>query len=264
MKGQGRILLGLAAMLGLSAGCFAEDLREIDLTGSVKVPVELAGTSRDLGIVFVGVYAEANDEALGYTYPFMGPVVGSSEWGNSYPYGGTTVGRYSFPCVMEGKCRVITGRYPDLRSVMEMLELGQNEEPPWTDEDYWDVCQEYFGYSEPGELEFTGVDRLNFHEEDGYWVADWKIWHVDPQDDAGARPVLWAFVDNGMQSCNPDGGASNRGSGAYFREGAVFEDVLNMPGKYITAGDLHSSVPTSLEVGMRDGYEIVVDSVSEG
>ncbi len=258
------LLLALALVAPTLTGCWSEELREIDLTGTVRVPLEFAESAEDLGVVFVGVYASADDRTLGYTYPFMGPVVGSNTWGDSYPYGGTTVGSYSFPCVKEGKCRMVTGRYPDLDAVLDGLELGQGEVPPWDDEAYWDVCREYFGYTMVEELDFIGVDRLDFHEEDGDYVADWKIWHVDPHDDADGRPVLWAFVDNGMQSCNTDGGPSNRDDGPWFREGEVYPDVLNMPGKYFTPGDLYTTTPTALVVDQRDGYEIVVDALYEG
>jgi len=258
------ILGGTMALLCAAAGCWQEELRQADITGVVKIPVEMVTSSQELGIVFVGLYADASDEVLGFTYPFMGPVVGSNDWGDSYPYGGTTVGGYAFPCVIEGKCRMVTGRYPDLDAVIDALQIGQGEDPPWDAEAYWDVCQEYFGYTEPEELEFVGVDRLAFYEQDGYYVADWKMWHVDPQDDADARPVLWAFEDAGLQSCNPDSGPSNRLGSPFFYEGEVFEDVLNMPGKYLTPGDRLSSAPTPLEVEKRDGYEIVLDTVFEG
>ncbi len=256
--------LVVAAVL-LLPGCWDEELREIDLTGTVRIPVELVeGGSSTLGAVYIGVYAAADDDTLGFTYPFMGPVIGDQSWGNSYPYGGTSVGDYAFPCVQEGKCRMVTGRYSDLDQVIDALGLGQAEDPPWDSEALWDICRDYFGYTRVEELEFAGIDRLDFREEDGFFVADWKVWHVDPQDDAEGRPVLWAFVDNGRTSCNPDGGASNRGDGPWFREGEVFPDVLNMPGKYMTAGDLYSTAATELVVGERDGYEVVVDGWFEG
>ena len=258
-----RTTLLLIALMALP-GCWQENLREIDLTGTVHVPLELADSSADLGVIFVGLYADADESTLGFTYPFMGPVVGSNSWGDSYPYGGTTVGTYAFPCVVEGKCEVITGRYGDLDDVLDAVGIGQLSDPPWSDEDYWDACQDYFGYTTPEELEFVGVDNLDFYEADGAWVADFKIWHVDPQDDAPARPKLWAFVDNGKQSCNPDGGTSNRTDGPWFREGDIFPDVLNMPGKYLTPGDLYSGTPTSLELDTREGYAIVIDSLYEG
>ncbi len=256
------ILAGLlgAALLAAPA-CFEEELREVDLTGVVKVPVELAGRSADLGAVYLGVYAAADRDTLGFTYPFMGPVVGSNTWGDSYPYGGTTVGHFAFPCLREGKCQVVTGRYRDLDDVLDTFGFGANADPPWDAEIYWDVCREYFGYTDPLELEFIGDERLSFREEDGYYVADWKIWHVDPHDDADSRPVIWAFVDNGDQTCNPDGGASNRQDGPYFREGEGYPDVLNMPGKYLVDGDLYSGEATALQIGVRDGYEVVVDRV---
>ncbi len=260
------LLLAAAAALTCGSGCFDEGLREIDLTGTVRIPLDVAPpSSAALGPVYIGVYASADEQTLGFTYPFMGPVVGSNTWGDSYPYGGTSVGTIAFPCVIEGKCRCVTGRYGDLDDVIDALGIGQGETPPWTAEDYWDECREYFGYTDVEELEFIGQDRLDFHEEDGFFVASWTIWHVDPQDDAPNRPVLWAFVDNGMQSCNPDGGASNRHPDDYlFREGAVFPDVLNMPGKYLAVGDLFSSEPRELAAGVHDGYDIVIDAVYEG
>jgi hypothetical protein len=251
----------LAVSVLLTAGCFQEDLREVDLTGTLRIPIEFATRSADLGAVYIGVYAAADATTLGFTYPFMGPVVGSNSWGDSYPYGGTSVGHFSFPCVVEGKCNVVTGRYADIDDVLDTYGFGANEEPPWDAEAYWDVCREYYGFTQLDELQFVGADRLDFWEQDGFYVAHWKIWHVDPQDDAAGRPVLWAFVDNGHQTCNPDGGTSNRQDGPYFREGEVFPDVLNMPGKYLINGDLYSGEPVSLEVDKRDGYDVVVDQV---
>ncbi len=255
----------VVASILVAPACWDEELREIDLTGTVKIPVELVpGGASTLGIAYLGVYAAADSDTLGFSYPFMGPVIGDQSWGNSYPYGGTSVGNYAYPCVREGKCRMVTGRYSDLDQVIDALALGQAEDPPWDDEALWDICRDYFGYTDPTELEFVGIDRLDFREEDGFFVADWKVWHVDPQDDAEGRPVLWAYVDNGMETCNPDGGASNRGDGPWFREGEVFPDVLNMPGKYLTAGDLITTTATDLVIDQRDGYEVVVDGLFEG
>jgi len=274
-----RLLLGLTVAL-LPAGCYEEPIREVDLVGTVRIPTSLAPESRDLGVVYVGVFPGFSDDVLGYPYPEMGPVVGGQRLGDTYPYGGTTVGSYAYACYQNLKCQVITGRHADLEDIICRFGLTAEEGGACTctegdgddqaiDEgsgclsvdQFWDDCSWYYGYTSIDELNFVGGDLLGFTlVEDGgesYWEAEYRVWHVVPF--VGA--VVYAFVDNDRTSCNPEDGAVNRryaiDGGQFFYEGTHFSDVLNYPDKYLGPGDLLSSQPAVLD-------QALVDSAAQG
>ncbi len=75
-----RALVALATAL-LMAGCFNELLPEQNLSGTVVVPGDLIEDSRDIGMVYMGVFEGWDPEQLGYSYPATGPRVGDNPLG---------------------------------------------------------------------------------------------------------------------------------------------------------------------------------------
>ena len=143
--------IGFSALL-LSGCSFDEGLRERDLTGLVRIPVE-ALTSMELvdtdgtplmqdgftldadgnpvlditeqygliGPVYLGGFPSVEDGHYEYPHPEMGPVLDPDRPGNTYPYGGTTLGRFDYACYEQLRCKVVTGRYDSFQSIIDFF-----------------------------------------------------------------------------------------------------------------------------------------------
>ena len=262
MSSRRRLSLPLGIALGL-AGCFAEDLPEQDLAGTVVVPRSVADDPRTIGMIYLGIFEAWNPEQLGYSYPATGPRVGDNPLGDTQPYGGTSVGQYAYPCLRALRCDVITGRYASIEDLLAVHPVTKGDGDLMNVEEFYDQCQWYYGWNSIEEFSFLGTEQLDFTENaEGDWEAEFLAWHT--QVPAGA--VVWGFVDNDFTSCSVDTGSVNRrqgDDGQYFREGSNFPDILNFPDKYITAGDVVSAAPEVIEEGRTDGYRLLLDEVLE-
>jgi len=260
MSGKRALALGAAALL---TGCFTEELPQGNITGTVVIPGELAADIRDIGQVYVGLFEGFDPFQLGYPYPKTGPRVGDNPIGDALPYGGTTIGTYSYACYRPLNCQVLSGRFDSLQSIIEYLPVELDSGDNATQEDLFDQCSWYYGWNGLAEFNFIGDAQLDFNKNaDGDWEADFQAWNTE----APAGAIFWAFVDNDFTTCNIDQGVINRRreeDGNFFREGTNFVDVLNFPDKYITPGDLISETPVTLEEGVRDGYRITLDYVKD-
>lgn len=254
-----RVLAALVAAL-LVAGCFDEQLPERNLTGTVVVPSAMVEDSRDIGMVYLGIFEGWDPEQLGYSYPATGPRVGDNPLGDTQPYGGSTVGEYAYPCLRALRCNVITGRYTTIPDLLDKNPVTKEDGELMNQEEFYDQCQWYFGWNEVSEFTFLG-DEVDFHENaEGDWEAEFLAWHT--QIPAGS--ILWGFVDSDFTSCSIDTGSINRrrgDDGQFFREGSNFPDVLNFPDKYITDGDLVSSQVATIVADQADGYELRLDEM---
>lgn len=247
------------ALLALAlGGCFDEALPEEDLRGQVVLPASLGMTPQQAGMIYVGVFEGFDADALGFPYPTTGPRIGDQSYGDALPYGGTTVGAYTFACYHALACEVQTGRYLDIADFLAHHEVAVDGEPV-TEEGFFDHCAWYFGWNELSEFLFLGQDRLDFQEgEGGDWTAEFEVLHSQLPDGA----IVWGFMDNDATSCSTQTGLANRRQsedGQFWREGSNFNDVLNFPAKYITSGDLLVSEPAVLEGGRTEGYSIAFD-----
>ena len=74
-----------------------------------------------LGPVYLGVFPSVEDGHFEYPHPEMGPVVDETLPGNTYPYGGTTVGRFDYACYEQLRCKVVTGRYKDYSEIIDFF-----------------------------------------------------------------------------------------------------------------------------------------------
>ncbi len=256
-----RSLVALATAL-LVAGCFNEQLPEQNLSGTIVVPADLAEDSRDIGMVYMGVFEGWDPEQLGYSYPATGPRVGDNPLGDTQPYGGSTIGEYAFPCMRALRCDVITGRYTTIEDLLDANPVTKEDGELMSTEEFYDQCQWYYGWNGVEEFTFLGEDVDFARNDDGDWEAEFLAWHT--QIPAGS--ILWGFVDNDFTSCSVDQGSINRrrsDDGQFFREGSNFPDILNFPDKYITGGDLVSSQVATIVADQADGYELRLDEVTD-
>ena len=255
------LVAGVASLF--AAGCFVEDLPEENLGGVVVVPAAEIEDARDIGVVYLGVYEGYDAQQLGYPYPTTGPKVGDNPIGDALPYGGTSVGSYTFGCYQALRCNVLTGRYATLAELLEKNPVENADGEEITEEELYDQCQWYYGWNSIEEFSFIGDAQLDFQKnDDGDWEAPFRIIHS--RLPGGAR--IYAFTDNDFTSCTEDDGSINRrrgDDGLFFREGTNFADILNFPDKYITGGDLLSSDPATIVDGEREGYRVVVDYLKE-
>lgn len=260
--------------LYLLAGCSnPETVLEGDVVAKVVIPKEAAtrtvvkaveaddGTItyetreetdvRLLGPVYVGAYGELDTVSFDYVHPAMGPVL-SGAYGDTFPYGGATVGRLDFACYEAVACQVTTGRFANYD---ELLDYFKNSLGKPVLDDYGvevtsgDVmeqwCYRYFEATSEAEMSFIGEDKLSFTEEGDNFVADVVLAHTTRMD--GLK--LWAFMDaaeivadkidiNGsFTTCDAASGREVTGYGASFREGGSYFDVLNTPSTYVQYGD---------------------------
>lgn len=270
-------LLGLA-----SIGCaFEENLPEVDIAGKIIVPKEAATRTleiddveteltdiRFLGPVWLGAYPSVGETYFPYPHPEMGPVIDDDYPGNTYPYGGGSVGRFDFACFEEVACKVTTGRFESFEKIIEYF--SWSDDPvidPYgvlvTDPKYYEqYCLDYYYNTELTEFGFLAIEEdesgelvsdLDFeqitadHEladyggEDrvGDFVADFHMNHVVWLEGM----TLWGYIDNPSQeltfsTCNEDlyGNARNDYN-LYFNAGGHHHDIINYPSLYIMEGD---------------------------
>jgi len=258
----------MLALLALPlVGCsFQENLPEKDFVGKVIIPGAAAtrqpinpdGTLGDpvkdvrfLGPVYLGAFSSMDNEAFTYPHPAMGPVVSAGYPGNTFPYGGTTVGRLDFGCFESIKCRVTTGRYSDFDGLIDYFESFLND--PVVDEDgnavsdantLRQACYERLDITSDSELAFLG--DLDFTENaDGDFEASFSLAHTLYVENM----VVWGWMDapritsaagdvDGMySSCDTNTGRAWNEYDESFEQGRAHPDLLTFPSLYIFEDD---------------------------
>lgn len=272
-----RTLPLLLLALGAAACGFEEDLPEVDFSGRVIVPKEAATKTieidgveteltdvRFLGPVFLGAYPSVTTSDFAYPHPEMGPIIDPAYPGDTYPYGGTSIGRFDFACFEAVACKVTTGRFESFEKIIEYFS--------WSDEPvvdpfgntvesadyYMQYCLDYYYNTELTEFGFLAiaedgdgdlVPSLDFvqitadHElaadYEGDFVAEFTMRHAVYTEGMS----IWGFIDNPSQdftfsTCNDDvyGNARNDYN-LYFNAGGHHHDILNYPSLYINHGD---------------------------
>jgi hypothetical protein len=282
-------------LAGLVMGCeFQEVLQEQDLKGTVRIPKEaldltliddegvervISGDIRMLGPVYLGAFPSVEEGHYAFQHPEMGPILDADYPGDTYPYGGTSVGRFDFGCYEQLVCKVVTGRYESyddvldfFRDVVEDEVKGSNNEPVGSGMEYRERCYESQDVTSNNEIAFVDDDPYEdvkpyfkpYFEEDGDdWVADVVIPHTLVETDM----KLWGWVD--MPSPKFKFVTCDEAAGDYFYEyseqyyqGASFPDVLNYPGLYIDDGDWVVDNAPSVTVkknGSVDDFELTLD-----
>ncbi len=267
----------LLLALGASACGFEENLPEVDISGRVIIPkeaatkvVEIDGVEteltdiRFLGPVFLGAYPSVRTLDFPYPHPEMGPVIDVAYPGDTYPYGGTSIGRFDFACFEEVACKVTTGRFESFEKIIEYFSwsddpvidpFGNLVESP----DYYEqYCLDYYYFTELVEFGFLAIEEdeagelipaLDFeqitadHElaadYEGDFVGSFTMRHTVWTEGM----AIWGFIDNPsldftFSTCNDDlyGNARNDYN-LSFSAGGHHHDILNYPSLYINEGD---------------------------
>lgn len=276
-------------LIGLSyGGCaYEENLNEKDLTGLVRIPVEAleslqlidsdgtptmdGGFTVDengapilditdqmglLGPVYLGAFPSVQEGDYAYPHPEMGPILDADRPGDTYPYGGTTVGRFDYACYEQLRCKVVTGRYTDYGEIIDFFADVVQEPivaPDGSEVTSPDAYQEHcFGteyVTTNDELSFVDDDpqedvlpyfkpyfRLN--DDGDFYIADVTIPHTVVVDEM----ELWGWVD--MPSARYNFSTCDESEGDYhyryteqYYKGSSYPDILNYPGQYIDEGD---------------------------
>jgi hypothetical protein len=262
-------------LLGLVGCAFDEDLPEVDIAGTVVIPraaatrtfiddkgVETEVTDiRFLGPVYLGAYPSVGPY-FDYPHPEMGPIVDPSRPGDTYPYGGTTVGRFDFACLEDTACRIVTGRFTSFQQIIDYFRdyvkepLANEFGVEVTDEEYYEqYCFDYFYDTSYTELAFLAVEEnggLDFTEnDDGDFVGQFDMKAVTWME--GMQ--LWGWIDNPSNdftfaTCDPNlyGQARYEYSqtSASFQAGGGYYDVLNFPSLYISDEDWVVGTPFTM------------------
>jgi hypothetical protein len=268
-------------------GCAYEEtaLEHVDIAGTVKIPKEalnievidnddnvyiIEGDIRTLGPVYLGVFPGVQEGAYAYTSPETGPVLSATEDGDTYPYGGTTVGRMEFGCYEQLVCKMVTGRFTSFDDVLDFHAnvlhepiLNQQGLPVGSAEEYRETCYDVNNYATDFEVDFIKEGRLDFKEDGDYLVADVEILHTYFKEGMS----IWGWVD--MPSRTFDFSTCDAGQGTpvnfydqQYTRGANYSNLLNQPGKYIQGGDWVADEIPTIE-SADDKFEVVLGFKNE-
>jgi len=285
---------GLLMGLALSAGCYDEGLVIRDLVGEVRLPKEAAtfeftrpalddngdpitepGSGdpvfeteevtdvRLIGPVYIGLYASVREDLFSYPYPETGPVTGAVTVGDTYPYGGTTIGDFRYACYEFFQCKMVSGRYASFEGILEWWNdvVGDPVVDAGGDvvevaDAFRDTCYQLRRWTSDAEARLTVTsDRngdgeldagdLDFVEDGDEFVAEFTI--IDAEYFEGM--TAWAFMERPEpgsftydSTCNAQLGYQEFTYDQNWRAGTQFQDVLNRPANYTETGDWVSSV----------------------
>jgi hypothetical protein len=271
------------AIVALLSGCtpWDEGLVIEDMTGTVVIPRDAATRSiynaetkisedvtdvRLIGTVYLGLYpavlSEDGERPFAYPHPEMGPIIDQGIPGDTYPYGGTSVGDYRFACVESLACKLSTGRFVDYDAIIDWFANFVND--PVKDASGEEVtsgawlqsaCYESLNVTEDAEVRITAYDDrngdgaidagdLDFVENAaGDFVGSFTLWQQEYIDGFS----LWGFMDtpsavtSTFTTCNMEEGFNFNEYNADFKAGAMFGDILNHPSLYLEGGDYVAS-----------------------
>ena len=265
----------LPTLLSLFACSNTEVVLEGEISGKLVIPKEAATRTvvaaedpdgdgeyeyvereetdvRLLGPVYLGAYSGIDDVSFSYPHPKMGPVITSDLRGDTFPYGGATVGRLDFACYEAVACRISTGRFSNYDDILDYFRnsLGKPVVDSYgrevlTGETFQQWCYEYFDATSDNEMAFVGEDNLSFVEDGANFVAEFTLNHTSRIEGM----VVWGFMDapelgttavdvNGaFTTCDDEGGRLVTEYVSNFAEGKSEYYILNQPSTYIQAGD---------------------------
>lgn len=278
-----RTLLTLA-LVPLAAACtYQEGLEIHDLQGKVVLP-EAAGTRttqsgnlieddvRLIGPVYLGLYPSVQSGTREYPYPEIGPSFQTGVPGDTYPYGGTTVGDLRYACFEFLTCKVISGRYVDFDDLVQWF--NEELETPIVDafgnevtngEYFRQTCFDLLEYTSDEEIRITATEDVNgdgkideldldfVQRNDGKFEADFTIY----QQEWFEGFSMWGWMDAPSETnfrfstCDPDDGFFLNEYNEEYYGGRQFRELLNFPSNYIGPGDW---VPAAEPGGDNDPY----------
>lgn len=256
----------LLLMAGLSVACtYQEDaLSHVDLTGTVRIPKHATQLTlvdddfnerqiddpRSIGPVYLGVFSGVEQSNYGYTHPEIGPVVNDEINGNTYPYGGTTVGRFAWGCYRELRCKLVSGRFVDYADVLtyfsDVLDdpILNEELSAVGPEEYKERCYEVLDVTSDAELDFITAgkespdNKPDFEDKGDYYEAEVTI----PHTLFSKGVAVWGWVD--MPSTKYKFATCEEEDGDYiyyydeeYYLGTNTSFALNYPDDWIDDGD---------------------------
>lgn len=298
----------------LTGGCaYEEGLLVQNLKGTVRVPKE--ATTRTIaradgseetippdvkliGPVYLGLYPSVFEAGVieRYPHPEVGPQYIENVPGNTYPYGGTTVGDFRFPCLDFLNCKLTSGRFLDYQEIVDWFAYL---EQPVVDAagaevasgDYIrQTCYDLLNVTSDDEVRLTAfadrdnsgaIDRqdLDFVDAGDFWEAEFTIWQQElfwDKDQADCTPgvsekeggckgfSLWGWMDAPsdvsyqFSTCEPGEGFLVNEYNSEIFSGRPYLDVLNFPATYISDGDYTAS-EGFVWYDIHDEPEIVLD-----
>jgi len=272
-----------------STGCaYDEDLVIANIQGTVVIPraaatrtfIDEEGVSSELtdvrliGPVYLGLFPSVlpPNSGASYSHPEVGPIYKEDVPGDTYPYGGTTVGDLKFGCFEFLTCKIVSGRYVDFDAMaswfadtLQQPILDANGAPVTNGEYVRQTCFDLLEVTSDEELLLTATEDRNddekineldldfyenkdgdfeatfrFIQQDWYWDQNQKDCEVG-KDCTGFS--LWGWMDapstisNVYQTCDPAQGYEEQTYNNDYAGGRPHANVLNAPSSYIGKGD---------------------------
>ena len=256
---MGKILTLVVPALGVLAGCYQENLPLADLHGVVRIPkdaqaVTLSDTEtgtdkviedpRAFGPVYIGAFPSVKTGDFSYSHPEMGPILDDALPGNTYPYGGSTVGRFDWACYQSLVCKISTGRFESFDDIIDYFNnqvgspiLDNDSQEVTSAEAFRERCYDTMYLTSDDELAFLN-HGVNFEDKGDYFEASAEMLHTKYVEGM----ALWGWMDmpsktNTFLTCDDtDGWYYSRYAENYYT-GTSHYDVLNYPSLYIDLGD---------------------------
>lgn len=247
-------------MLGLLVGCgYDENLPSADLTGVVRLPKEalditlsdpltgepmVINDMRGLGPVYLGAFPSVSEGYFDYPHPEMGPIIDKDQVGDTYPYGGTSVGRFDWACYQTLVCKVVTGRYQSYEEIIDFFTnvlnapiTGPSGEEITDPEIFQERCYDAYYITSDDELSFLN-DANDFVDKGDYIEAEVTIPHVNWVEGM----ALWGWMDMpsyefNFATCDSEGGQLYTRYAESFYQGTNRTGLLNSPSDFIDSGD---------------------------
>lgn len=265
-------------LLLVLAGCYSEGIQSETLRGTLVVPREAAtrtinvlnpdGSSSSetmtdvgfLGPVYIGLYAAVLENIETYPHPERGPAFSgvSAGKGDTYPYGGTTIGDIRYACYEALQCKLTSGRFETFDDIVAFYDMVGF---PITDaignevvsgEQMRETCFELFEVQSDAEMRLTWIDKDADGEPDPDFVenadGDFEASFEMLQQEFYPGMAVWAYLDNPfatnfeLNTCNKGNGYNEFTYNRRFQAGLQQADTLNAPHKYITEEDWVTSM----------------------
>lgn len=289
------------AALALVAGCYYDEGLDIDnIHGTVVLPeaaaqrtIVIDGTNtlvtdvRLIGPVILGLYPDISESQFAYPHPVTGPAFSQDSAGDTFPYGGTTIGDIRFACMQALTCKVTSGRFSSYDNIVDWFNMvgtpleDSSGNPVTTGEYLRQTCfqileavaDEDVRLVPPDQNDDGAVDGadLDFvQRNDGMWEADFTVWQQEMFGDVstGAGFKLWGWMDSpnfgtyDFKTCDRSNGFQQQEYNQQFAGGRQFRDLLNHPSNYIEIGDWVSGAAVEI-TSLEQQPELQIDFVVE-
>lgn len=281
-------LPSLALLASAVPGCsWDEGVIIENMTGTVVLPPEAATRdfldangqvvtitdTRNIGPVYLGLYGSVKEGIEAYPYPEVGPQFTDGVAGDTYPYGGTTIGDIRYACEEFLACKFVSGRYATMDDLVDwfantlqdpILDQFGTEVP--TGDYLRQTCFDLLEVTSDAEILVPSADKnddgkvdaddLDFTQRnDGMFEAEFTIYQQEWFDNAEqiARDggsdadvhgfTLWGFMDapgalnHDFTTCDPNEGYLETHYNNFYYGGRAYQDILNQPSFYIADGD---------------------------